>query len=162
MAWLTARPQSRSNLMGFNKRKEERLNPWLHTCLVQSQEQTQPRDFQVLVQIQTQRTSVTQVCPHAAAVLVYRANTVAVTCSYRPAAAGRPNSTRAGSSTGHVYELGGVDGCQHLPSLSSSLSSLVSVSCTLLNLWFVSMVMKSYCNDSDQSFCPIQWGETVM
>lgn len=81
----------------------------------------------------SQRTSVTQVCAHAAAVLVYRANTVAVTCSYRPAAAGRPNSTRAGSSTGHVYELGGVDGCQHLPSLSSSLSSLVSVSCTLLN-----------------------------
>lgn len=71
-----------------------------------------------------QRTSVTQVCAHAAAVLVYRANTVAVTCSYRPAAAGHPNSTRGGSSTGHVYELGGVDGCQHLPSLSSSLSSL--------------------------------------
>lgn len=92
---------------------------------------------------------------------------------YKLAATGRPNSTSTGSSTGHVYELGGVDGCQHLPSLSYSLSWLVSASCKYqcsdllvcwkaIVLWFMSVLMKSYCADRDQSCNSIGWWETVM
>lgn len=47
MPWVTAKPQSCSDLTWFNKRKEEeKLNPWLRTHLVH-EEQTQSRDFQV-------------------------------------------------------------------------------------------------------------------
>lgn len=78
-----------------------------------------------------QRTSVTQVCAHAAAVLVYRANTVAVTCSYRPAAAGHPNSRRIihGSCL-----WTGRSGWMPASSITFLFFIfIVSVSCTLLN-----------------------------
>lgn len=120
-----------SKLLWCDKRKEEeKLNPWPHTHLVH-EEQTQLRDFQVFGQFSPTETLCLAHTPCSACWQTQQrlCDTHCLLKKNKVAATGRPIFPSAGSSTGHVYELGGADGCQPLPSLSSSLSPQVSVSC---------------------------------
>lgn len=174
MPWLTAKPQSCSDLTWFNKRKEEEKTQSLttHTPCAVTRANTAKRHISLRPDSNLVKKTLSHTHLHTLLQCMLTEPTRSLwhthSQRYTLAAAGLSS---AGSSTGHVYELGGVYGCQRSPSLSSSLSSQVSVSGkqkwsvgynSAIFLWFIGGVMKSHHTDRDQSCCFIQWRETVM